>query len=150
MIWIIVWVNFSIHHIPIPRHTLESGPGPGSSEKVNPGTLEKAGGSKFTIMVKNSFLINFRVLILNATTAFFKFWPKSTQVMHFWSKTYKKVLEICKICRKKCNFFFLAQNFAFWQNSRVLISNMTIVIFSNSSPKLPKVTIWVRNLIFFI
>ena len=72
MIWIIVWVNFSIHHIPIPRHTLESGPGPGSSEKVNPGTLEKAGGSKFTIMVKNSFLINFRVLILNATTAFFQ------------------------------------------------------------------------------
>ena len=51
------------------RHTLQSVPG--SSEKVDPGPLEKADAiPKFTVWVKNSFLTNSRVLTSNATIVF--------------------------------------------------------------------------------
>ena len=55
------------------RHTLSSrpGPGPGLSEKADPGPLEKPDPiPKFTVRVKDSFLTNLKVLISNMTIGF--------------------------------------------------------------------------------
>ena len=55
------------------RHTLSSrpGPGPGLSEKADPGPLEKPDLiPKFTVRVKDSFLTNLKVLISNMTIVF--------------------------------------------------------------------------------
>ena len=58
------------------RHTLHSGLGPGPipSGKVDPGPLEKMDFmSKFTTFVKETVLLNTRVLMSNITIAFLKF-----------------------------------------------------------------------------
>ena len=60
----------------ILRHTLQSGlgPGPVPSEKVDPGPLEKMDlMPKFTTFVKETVLLNTRVLMSNMTIAFLKF-----------------------------------------------------------------------------
>ena len=61
-------------------HTLQSEPGPGPrpSKKVSLGPLEKASAMpKFTILVKNDFLINLRALISNVTIVFLNSSPKT-------------------------------------------------------------------------
>ena len=48
-----------------------------------------------------------------------------------------KFTQISIICPKFKNFYF-RRKLCFWNNLRVLISNITMFFFSNSSPKMPK------------
>ena len=99
--------------------------------------------------MKLCILINLKVLISNTAIVFFKFWPKSTQIRHFWSKVfYTRNFEFDKfegfdlkfdssILKFAPNFtqkdMFRTKLFSFcmklWSfiNSRVVILNMTIV-----------------------
>ena len=61
-------------------------PDKGLSEKADPVPLEKADPTlNIIVQVKNSFLTNSSVLILNMTS-FFKFLQKNTKIRHFWSQ----------------------------------------------------------------
>ena len=73
----------NLSNIIITLYTLYSEPDP------DPGSLEKTDPlPKFTIMVKNSFLVNLRVLISNMTIIFSKFQSKDTQIRQFSSQIY--------------------------------------------------------------
>ena len=85
--------------------------------------LEKSGPYiKFTVSAKNSFLTNSRVLISNITKDFFKFQLRNTHVKHFGYQIWS---------------FLVLHKFYILKNSRVLISDMTIVV-QNCLPKIPK------------
>ena len=84
-------------------------------KKADPVPLEKADPTpKFTVLVKNLFLRNLRVLISNITIVFLKVQPNNTKTRQFWSKI--------------LGFFYSFHELFHLIDSRVLMSNMTIVL----------------------
>ena len=78
----------------------------------------------FCVFVKFCNQTNSRVLISNLTIVLLKFLPKNTQIRHSWSKIPKN-----GIFSPKFGHFCFSAKFCNQVNSRVLISNMTIVFF---------------------
>ena len=98
------------------------GPSPGSSEKAEPGPLEKADPIPyFTVWVKNSYLKNPRVLISNITIVF------KIPVQYYPSKA---------VLVPNLRIIVLSRNFAIRQICGHWFKYD--VLFSNSSPKIPK------------
>ena len=92
----------------------------------NPGHLEnKDRMPKFTVLVKSSFLINWRVLISNMTYSFFSnSRPKIPKLGNFDNK----FLDFC-FCTKLYDLLNSKMLRVFWKFWLLLISNMAIVFF---------------------
>ena len=88
----------------------------------------------FCVFVKFCNQTNSRVLISNLTIVLLKFLPKNTQIRHSWSKIPKN-----GIFSPKFGHFCFSAKFCNQINSRVLISNMTIVFFFKFLPKNSKI-----------
>ena len=93
-------------------------------------TFRKGGPSQFTVLVKNSFLINSRVLILNITIVFSYCELKIPKSSNFWSKV-------------------LLTNFADISANSVMLVSIKPIIFRIVARKCPNKTILVPLLIFF-
>ena len=83
------------------------------------------------------------MLTSNATIVLLQFMLKNTHIRHFWSKIPKS-----GNFRLKLRHFCFFAKFCNYTNSRVLISNMTI-LFSNSSLKILKSGISGRKFMHF-
>ena len=139
---------------------------------MDPRNLEKVDFlPKLSLWVKNSFLTNSRVLILNMTNSFWNSSPRfknqtfllpSLRIFNFgpnfsirqnrrhrfrvWQYCFQIPGEICPnqaILLVNLGIFILLQNFVI-QNSTALISYV-IILFSIFSPKIPKLSIFGRK-----
>ena len=86
------------------------------------------------VFSQNLLLDKFEGANFKYETVFFKFQPKNAQIRHFWSQ-----IQGFLFCTKLCN----------QTNLRALISNMTMA-FSNSSPKIPKSSIFCPKCKYFL